>query len=153
MARRVCVVDDVDAADERDASVDRAQLAMEPSKAMRTELPRRNFRPVLEQRDTCSDELRFERASQVMSGAPAVDQDPHFRTALRGAAKRRRDDATGVVVGEDVGFKPDFALGAVDCADDGREVAAAAQERDAVPGHEAVHRGRRDVSNLAASAA
>ena len=89
-----------------------------------------------------------------MPGAPAVDQDPHLGAALRGAAKRGSDDAARVVVGEDVRFEPDFTFRAIDRADERRkELAAAAQERDAVAGHEAVHRGRRAVSNLAASAA
>ena len=47
-----------------------------------------------------------------------------------------------------------LAFRPIDCADKRREeFAAAAQERDAIAGDETVHRGRRAVSNLAASAA
>ena len=154
LSRRVHVVDDVDAADKGDAPVHRAQLAMQAPEPVRAELPRRDLRPVLEQHDARGDERSLQRAREIVPRAPAVDQHAHLGAAPRRAAKRRGDDASGVVVGEDVGLEPDFALRAIDCADERREVLpAAAQERNAVAGQEPVHRGRRAVSNLAASAA
>ena len=90
---RVDVVDDVDAADERDAPVDVAQLAMQAPQAVRTELPWRHLRPVLEQRHAAAARSASSDARQVVLRAPAVDHHAHGDAALRGADQRRGDDA------------------------------------------------------------
>ena len=151
---RVDVVDDVDAADEGDPAVDVDELAVQPPQPVRPELPRRDFGPILEQRHAARDQRRLERARQVVPRAPAVDHHAHRDTARGRPRERRRDDPPRVVIGKDVCLEPDLVLGAVDRADEHREVlAAAAQERDAVARNEPGHRGRRVVSNVAASAA
>ena len=62
--RRVHVVDDVDAADERDPAVDVAELAVQPPQPVRAELPRRDLGTVLEQRDAAADQHAL-RATRV----------------------------------------------------------------------------------------
>ena len=165
MARRVHVVDDVDAADERNALIDVTQLAMETAQPVRPEVPGMDFRSILEQIDPALDQPPLQWTREVMPGAPSIDEhaDTH-------AARGRRDQGVGdraprFVVGEDVRLDPYFALGVRDRVGQRRKVLrAVAQQRHRIPRGETVHRetaGRHDqrrrfgevTSNVAASAA
>ena len=115
LPRRVHVVDDVDAADEGDAPVDVAELAVQPPQPVRAELPGRDLRPVHEQLDARPRvSVCLDRGRQVVLGAPAVDQHPDLHAALRRAHQRLGDVAARLVVGVDVGLEPDLALGVLD---------------------------------------
>ena len=116
------------------------ELAVQSAQPMRAKLPRRDLGSVLEQRHVAADEIALDRRSQIVLGAPAVDQHANDDAALRCANERRGDDPADVVVGVDVGLEPDLALGAVDRVGERREVfAAASKQCDAVPGEEPVY--------------
>ena len=110
---------------------------------MRAELPRRDLRPVFHQLHAAFRQEPFERGRQIELSAPAVDQQSNGDAACGRSNKRFGHGAPRNVVGEDVRFEPDFALGRVDRRDQrGKIFGAVAQEPDRVAGHEAVHRAR-----------
>jgi hypothetical protein len=140
LMRRVHVVDQVDAADERNPLVDVAELAVHSSQPMRAELPRRDLRPIFQQPHPAGAQAPFETLGQVVPRAPAVDEHAHLDAALRRADERIGNRAARRIVGEDVGFEPDFALGRVDGRRQRRkELAAVAQQVDPIARREANH--------------
>ncbi len=152
--RRVHVVDDIDAADESHPAVHLAQLAVQPPQPMEAELPRRDFRTVLEQRDAAVHEVLLQRRRQEMAGAPAVDHHPDDHAAPHRARQRRGDEAADPVVRVKIGLEPDFVVGAIDGFEQRRKILVpVAQERDPVAADETVHCPRFMVSNVAPSAA
>ena len=154
LAGRVHVVDDVDAADEGDVPVDVTQLAVQPAQPVRAELPRRDLGTVLQQPDAALRQVALDGRREVMPGAPSVHEHADENAAPRRADERRRHDPADVVVGVDVRFQPDLALGAVDREDQRRKVlAAASQQGDSVARQEPVDHGPPPVSTVAASAA
>ena len=126
--RRVHVVDDVDAADEGDCAVDVAELAMHAPQAVRAELPRRDFRTVLEQMHAAVAQHTLEPAREVKPRAPTVDQHAHCNAASGGAHERIGDRLADRIVGEDVRLDPDLALRAVDGGRQRREELTAAAQ-------------------------
>src|SRR6266851_3955134 len=132
---------------------------------MRAKLPRRDFWAIPLQLDARGSHLPLETCSEVDPRAPPVDHRPHFDSAKRRALERRRDLATRCIVGENVGLEPDLVLRGIDRALQSREVLGpVAQQRELVPGLEAIHvelvvhyrclaARWRSRSNVAASAA
>ena len=156
LSRRVHVVDDVDAADEGDPAVDVAELAVQPPQPVRAELPRRDLGPVLEQRDAAvATSSRSIAAREVVLRAPAVDQHAHDDAALRGADERRRDDARRRRRRRRCRSRarPRARAPSIASTSAGKYSPPLRNSVTRLPGEEPVHRRRRDVSNVAASAA
>ena len=140
LARRVHVVDDVDAADERDAAIDVDELAVQAAQPVRAELPGGDFGPVLEHLDARVAHEARERRSEVELRAPAVDHHPDLDATLRSARHRLGYAAAARIVGKEVALEPDFALGRIDRALERRKIFGPAPEQlDPIAGTEAIH--------------
>jgi hypothetical protein len=154
LAGGIHVVDDVDATHKGDVPVDVTELPMQPAQAVRAELPGRDLGTILQQLDAPLRQVALDRRREIVPGAPSVHEHAHDEAALRRANERCRDDPADVIVGVDVGFQPDLALGAIDREDQrGKVLPAAPQQCDQVARQEPVHRRGGPVSNVAASAA
>ena len=139
--RRIHVVDDVDPADEGNFAVDVAKLAVQPSQAVRPELPGRDFRAVFHQLDAGVEHVALECSAQIQLGAPTVDQHANPHATLCRTSKRRCDQATGGVVCEDVAFEPNLMLCGLERLHQGGKIfGAIAQQCHPVAWSEAVHR-------------
>src|SRR5262249_50439808 len=77
------VVDDVDAADERDPAVDVTQLAMQAAQPVPAERPRRDFGTILEEAYAALGQHALDRGRQVVLRAPTVDQHANDSAAPR----------------------------------------------------------------------
>ncbi len=115
----VVVVDDVDAADERQLVVDQDQLAVQAPQQSALEPPPARG---LEDDHLHADgpEARFQRLG-MGSGAEAVDHHPDSDAAAGCAGKRIADAQTDVVLRENVGLEMDRARSAVDCREQSRK--------------------------------
>ena len=164
LPRRVHVVDQVDAADERDAPVDVAELAVQPAQPVRAELPRRDLGPVLQEPHAAVAQPALEPLREVVLGAPAVDQHAHRRRRAAPRAPAPPRSPCPRVVGEDVGLEPDLALARASIAavSAGKNSPPLRSSSILLPGVKRIiagprasgaHRRWRWTSNVAASAA
>ena len=128
------VVEDVDAAAERDALVDHAQLAMQPAPARRPQHAEladgREHPPV----HACLDEALAPRGRN-RAAAETVHDHAHVDAPARSALQRPRHLVAGAGEIEDVGLEQHLALRAIDGGDQGgKEAAAAFQQLQVVTG-------------------
>jgi hypothetical protein len=137
VARRMQVVDDVDASHECDASVDVTELAMQAAQPVGMEVPRRDVGAVAHEVDASVAQHALQRRREVVARPPSVHENAHRDAALRRAHQRVGDRAPRRVVGEDIALQPYFALRRLDRRDErGKIFSSAAQEPDAIPGRE-----------------
>ena len=85
VVRGVHVVDDVDATDERDATVDLAELAVQATQTVRAELPRRDLRAILQEVDAALGHVALEGRREIQFRAPTVDKHAHAHPSRRRA--------------------------------------------------------------------
>ena len=98
------VVDDVDAADERDAVIDQRQLAMQPTQQAALEPP-----PAGRAKDHQFGAGGLEPGSELCgpgAGAIGVDDDAHGDAAGCRGSQRIGHAHADIVLGEDVGLEP-----------------------------------------------
>jgi hypothetical protein len=132
VARRVHVVDDVDAAHERDRAVDHRELAVHATQAMPADVPGIDVGPEDEHADLSGREHVAQAAEKALR-AEAVDDHLGAHAARHRGEERPGDAPAGDVVSEDVSLEVDRVLRRLDRRLECREVLGAApQEREPV---------------------
>ena len=132
--RRIDVVDDIDAANEGDRTVDHRNLAVQTAQAMAAEAEPHHLRTKNQHVDAAHAHVLEQIAGHVV-GTETIDDDARLYTAHRGARQRIGDAAAGLIVGEDVGLQKNLALRLVDGLFQRRKILRpAAQEGDGVAG-------------------
>ncbi len=125
MTRRMHVVDDVDAADERDPRIDHCELAMHAAQSLPRRAPPRDVGTIEEELDAGVLQFRDESRRKLLRPV-AVDQQMRAHTPLGRARERVADTLPGLVVFVDVRLEVDLALRGVARRLERREVFATA---------------------------
>ncbi|MNL17610.1 hypothetical protein D3C87_1387130 [compost metagenome] len=131
----IVIVDDVDAADERNASIHNGDLAMQPSQPA----ARRNkaseparFRPEDAALGACVQQHRA-HVLDAHGAAEAIQHHPHFDAAPRRRRQALQHLRAGAIHHENIGFQMHADLRGVDSRTQrGEEVGAVLQQADVV---------------------
>ncbi len=126
--RRVEVVDDVDATDESDPTIDQGELAVQSAQPMASQAEACNLRPVDHCLHAGSLQVRLLSVGEVRR-AETVDENPHDDAAAGGGRQRRGNGLPGFVILEDVALEVHLALCRGDRCQQRREIFAAAVEQ------------------------